>query len=124
MQKLEKMFEGVPVILKNPLDAAAFGYTQEGYGQVAELVISDAKVDILVAMHALHKNWKFAAPQLVALKERYHKPIIACYISTQSGANENRSLLQAAGIPCFTSVERAAWGIAGCIQVMRLRHGR
>ena len=113
MQKLEEMFAGVPVILKNPLDAAAFGYSQDGYGRVAELVISDPNVSILVAIYTLHKNWKFAVPQLVALKQRYQKPIVACFISTQNGAKENREALQAVGIPCFTSIERAAWGIGG-----------
>lgn len=124
MEKLVQMFTGIPVILKNPLDAAAFGYSQEGYGRVADTVISDANVSILVAIYSLHKNWKFAVPQLIDLKDRYKKPVIACYISTQAGAIENRRLLQSAGIPCFTSVERAAWGIAGCIQVARLSHDR
>lgn len=123
MEKLNVLFTGIPVILKNPLDAAAFGYSPEGYGKVAEMVIADPQVDVLVAMHALHKNWKFAAPQLVALKERYQKPVVACYISTVSGAKEVRQVLQSAGIPCFTSVERAAWGIAGCIQAMRISDG-
>lgn len=124
MVRLQEMFHGVPVILKNPLDAAAFGYSPEGYGQVAEMVMADPNVDILVVMHALHKNWKFAAREMVKLKDKYKKPVVACYISTQVGAEENRQILQPAGIPCFSSTETAAWGIAGCIEAMRVNHGR
>jgi dipeptidase len=41
MARLNETFAGIPVILKNPLDAAAFGYSPVGYGNVAEMVIAD-----------------------------------------------------------------------------------
>lgn len=121
MADLEEMFAGIPVVVKNPLDAAAFGYSVEGYGQVADIVMADERVDLLIAIHALHKNWRFAAPELIAAQKQHKKPVITCYISTQAGADNYRGLLQEAGIPCYTSIERAAWGAAGCIRYMRLR---
>lgn len=123
MSKLEAKFTGIPVILKNPLDAAAFGYSPEGYGEVADIVLADESVGLMIAIHALHKRLRFAVPQLIASRKKHQKPVIACYISTQSGGEENRALFHEANIPCYTTIEHAAWGAAGCLRYARLRDG-
>ncbi|NPV76799.1 MAG: hypothetical protein HPY59_10555 [Anaerolineae bacterium] len=121
MAELKTLFKGIPVILKNPLDAAAFGYSPEGYGRVSEVVLADSHVDLLVAIHALHKNWKFATSQLVAIQEKFQKPVLACYISTVAGAKLVRDELQPAGIPCFASIQEAAWGLGAVLRYRRIR---
>jgi len=117
---LEEKFHGIEVVLKNPLDAAAFGYTAQGYGEVAEILMADRSVGILIAIHALHKRLQYAVPQLIALRQETGKPVIACYISTQDGRSDFRIQLQDAGIPYFTSIERAAWAAAGCLCYKRI----
>ena len=124
MSLLEKKFHGIEIILKNPLDAAAFGYTAEGYGEVADILMADPEIGLLIAIHALHKRLQYAVPQLIDLKKKTGKPVIACYISTQSGRNDFRTRLQEAGIPYFTSIERAAWAAAGCLRYQRIRNGK
>ncbi|MCK4790591.1 MAG: hypothetical protein KAV87_43045, partial [Desulfobacteraceae bacterium] len=124
MSQLEEAFEGIEVILKNPLDAAAFGYTAEGYGRVAGMVLSDESVGLLVAIHAMHKRLQFAVPQLIELQKQTGKPIIACYISTKNGRDDYKSILQDARIPYYTSIERAAWSAAGCIRYKMIRDGK
>ena len=124
MARLEEQFHGIEVILKNPLDAAAFGYTAEGYGKVAEMVLREEDVSVLIAIHALHKRLQYAVPQLIDLKRKTGKPVISCYISTQAARNDFRSSLQQAGIPYYTSIERAAWAAAGCIRYKRIIDGK
>ena len=121
---LDEEFEGIEVILKNPLDAAAFGYTAEGYGRVAGVVAADEGVGLLIAIHALHKRLEYAVPQLIELRKQTKKPVIACYISTQSGRDDYKIPLQEARIPYYTSIERAAWAAAGCIRYKRIRDGK
>ena len=124
MANLEEQFHGIEVILKNPLDAAAFGYTADGYGKVAEMVLGDQDVSVLIAIHALHKRLQYAVPQLIDLRGRIGKPVISCYISTQAARDDFREKLQKAGIPYYTSIERAAWGAAGCIRYKRIVDGK
>ena len=121
---LEEQFKGIEVVLKNPLDAAAFGYTAEGYGEVAKIVMADPDVGICIAIHALHKRLQFAVPQLIRLREETGKPVIACYIATQNGRNDYREALQEAAIPYYTSIERAAFAAAGCVRYGRILHER
>jgi acetyltransferase len=124
MTWLEEKFAGIPVVLKNPVDALIVGYTEEGYGQVADKLMADEQVGLLIAIHALHRRLKFAVPRLIASQDRHRKPVIACYISDQSGVKENRDFLQDAGIPCYTTIEGAAWGAAGCIRYKRILDGK
>jgi acetyltransferase len=124
MSLLEEKFHGIEVVLKNPLDAAAFGYTAKGYGEVAEILMADQDVGLLIAIHALHKRLQYAVPQLIALRKKTGKPVIACYISTRDGRSDFRTQLQDAGIPFFTSIERAAWAAAGCMNYKRIIDGK
>ncbi|MCL5075792.1 MAG: CoA-binding protein [Chloroflexi bacterium] len=113
----------VPVILKNPLDAAAFGYQPEQYGQVAEVFMADPNVDLLLAMHALHKNWRFPAPEIIRAKQRYGKPTVTCYIANVEGAREHMEMMHREGIPLYITAEEAAWGAAWLVNYAR-RKGR
>jgi acyl-CoA synthetase (NDP forming) len=124
MALLEEQFKGIEVVLKNPLDAAAFGYTAEGYGEVAKIVMADPGVGVLIAIHALHKRLQFAVPQLIKLREETNKPVIACYISTHDGRNDYREVLQEAAIPYYTSIERAAFAAVGCVHYGRIVNER
>ncbi len=124
MARLKEQFSGIEVILKNPLDAAAFGYTAEGYGQVAGMVLNDENVGMLIAIHALHRRLEFAVPQLIELQQQTQKPVIACYISNQNGRNDFRERFQKSQIPYYTSIEKAAWAAAGCFAYKGIIDGK
>ncbi len=124
MARLKEQFAGIEVVLKNPLDAAAFGYTAEGYGQVAGVVLNDENVGMLIAIHALHKRLEFAVPQLIELQQQTQKPVIACYISNQNGRSDYREQFQKSQIPYYTSIEKAAWAAAGCFTYKGIIDGK
>lgn len=113
-----------PVVLKNPLDVAGLGFLASDYGRLAETVLADPAVDILLAIYCLHKNWRFPSPELVRAREDHGKPVVALYVSTHQGAAPEEETLQGAGIPLFTSAEEAAAGVAALTQLARYRERR
>ena len=116
MRKLEGLFTKVPVILKNPLDASAVGYTASGYLELAEIILQDSEVDILLALSIDHKNRAFPAIELVQLSRKYRKPVVVYFISPPENSYKYRETRQAGGVPFYLSAEEAAWGTAGLIR--------
>jgi len=104
-----------PVILKNPLDSAGLGYRSDLYGRLVEALMADSNIDILVTFGCVHKNWRNPTSELIAAQRKYLKPLLACYISTVQGCDEDRAALQAAGIPLYISPDEAAWGVAALV---------
>jgi len=99
-------------VLKNPLDSAGVGNLAETYGKLAMTVLEDPNVDILATFCCVHKNWRNPTPELVDAARKIRKPILACYISTLQESEEDRKILQSAGIPLYNSPEEVAWGVA------------
>ncbi len=125
IKKVEQVIgENPPVILKNPLDVAGLGFAAEPFGKIAEAMLEDPSIDILVAVYCLHKNWRFPTPELIAARERYQKPIIACYLSDIGSVREDRELLAEAGIPTYTTPEAAAHAAAGLVNYATIRERR
>jgi acetyltransferase len=116
MEDLAKLFTKVPVVLKNPLDASAVGYTASGYVNLAEIILKDPDVDLLLAVSIDHKNRIFPARELVELSKKYGKPIVVYFISPAETSREYREICQNGGVPFYLSAEEAAWGVAGLIR--------
>lgn len=100
-----------PVVLRNPLDVAGLGFLPPVYGRIAEIAIGDPGIDILAAVYCLHRNWRFPTEELLRIKERSDKPLVACYISTLSGAARDVEMMSRHGVPLYITAEEAAWGI-------------
>lgn len=115
MGNLAKLFTKVPVILKNPLDASAVGYTASGYIQLAEIILNDPGVDILLAVSIDHKNRTFPSNDLVRLSKEYRKPVVVYFIGPVETSREYRKICQEGGVPFYLSAENAAWGVTGLI---------
>jgi acetyltransferase len=116
MRELASLFTKVPVILKNPLDASAVGYTASGYLELAEILLQDSEVDLLLALSIDHKNRNFPADELVTLSRKYDKPVVVYFISPPENSYKYRETCQAGGVPLYLSAEEAAWGTAGLIR--------
>jgi acetate---CoA ligase (ADP-forming) subunit alpha len=119
-QRIKHLFVDVPVILKNPLDAASAGYSADSYLQLVEGIIQDPGVDQLIAITIEHAYRRFPARDLVAIKEKYGKPILVYYIGSEH-INEVQHLCHSGGIPLFASIEETAWGATGLIRHLRIR---
>lgn len=125
LKKVEQVIgENPPVILKNPLDVAGLGFAAEPFGKIAEAMLEDPAVDILIAVYCLHKNWRFPTPELIAAREKYQKPIVACYISDIESVKGDRDILAAGGIPTYTTPEAAAQAAAGLVNYAMIRERR
>lgn len=117
--KVQEVIGGVPAILRNPLDVAGLGFKAEVFGEAAEAMLQDPGVDLLVVIYCLHKNWRFPSLEIAALKKKYHKPIVAFYVSDLAGIAEEWDILAGAGIPLYTSPEETAAGVAALLSRSR-----
>ncbi len=115
--------ENPPVILKNPLDAVGLGFLPETYGRLAEAVLSDSGIDILVTFSSVHKNWGNPTRELITAREKSGKPVLACYISMVAEVSEDRKQLHEAGIPLYISPEEAAWGVSALAHYAAINGG-
>ncbi|MDD3653387.1 MAG: CoA-binding protein [Desulfotomaculaceae bacterium] len=97
-----------PVVLKNPLDAAGLGFRGPIYGSLAEAMLQDKNVDLLLAVYCLHKNWELPAVELLAAHKRIQKPLIVNFVGNWLGCRQDQEFLQKAGVPLFTEPEKAA----------------
>ncbi|MCL6635073.1 MAG: CoA-binding protein [Peptococcaceae bacterium] len=107
--------EDPPVVLKNPLDAAGLGFSRPVYGRLAETMLADGNIDLLLAVYCLHKNWGLPSNELVRAHSLFAKPVLACYLADLPGCREDRAILQAAGVPLYTTPEEAAAAAAALV---------
>ncbi len=120
IRDLANNFANVPVVLKNPLDASAVGYSAEGYLTLAERILQDPGVDLLLALSIDHKNRIFPAELLVQLSKKYSKPVVVYFIGPLDGLLRYREICHAGGVPFYHTAEEAAWGTAGLINRHRI----
>jgi len=113
-----------PVILKNPLDAAGLGFNRSTYGGLAEAIMADDNVDILIAVYCLHKNWELPVSGLMAAHEKHKKPLIVNYIGNWMGCRQDQEFMQKAGVPLYTAPEKTAVAAAALVHYgMMLKGG-
>lgn len=118
--KMKELFANVPVVLKNPLDAAAAGYSAEVYSRLVDIVLEDPKVDILIALSIEHKNRRFPAEELIQLSQKHQKPILVYYMGNIE-VNLHQHTCQQGGIPLYCSPEEAAWGAGGLVRYSAIK---
>jgi acetate---CoA ligase (ADP-forming) subunit alpha len=120
--RMEDLFVGVPVVLKNPLDAAAAGYSPETYVKLVDIVLSDPGVNLLIPIWIEHKNRPFPALELTELVCKHQKPMLIYYMGNQK-ARQHQKICQDNGVPFFLSPEEAAWAAGGMIKYWQIRNG-
>ncbi|HAP31875.1 MAG TPA: hypothetical protein DCQ14_02280 [Firmicutes bacterium] len=111
MAKLQKMTgPNPPFALKNPLDVAGTGFIADVYGRYLELLADDPNVDMVIAFfcHNSNPHWPFPSSEIVRVRQKSGKPLLACYISTAAHLPGERVILEAGGVPLFAAPEEAA----------------
>ena len=101
----------VPVVYKNPVDGAAGAFLTKPFHDIAEVILKDEDVDCLLAIFCEHKNWPYPTQALIEVKNRFSKPVVACFIGSIGAMEPDRSFLHDSGIPTYSSPEEAAWGL-------------
>jgi len=113
-----------PVTLKNPLDAAGLGFRRSTYGNLAEAMLADENVDLLLAVYCLHKTWELPASELIAAHEKYKKPLVVNFVGNWLGCRPDQEFMQKAGVPLYTAPEKTAVAAAALVHYgMRLKGG-
>lgn len=106
----------VPVVYKNPVDGAAGAFLTKPFHDIAEAILLDPSVDILLAIFCEHKNWPYPSDALIDLAKKFSKPIIACFIGSVKKIRPYREQLHAAGVPTYVMPEEAARGLAALLK--------
>ena len=106
----ERMGEKPPVVIKNPLDVASFGFQPQDFKAFAQILAEDANIDLLVLITIQHKNWSFPRKEIKELHRKYDKPFIVCYPSEYQVAKLEMEKMHEELIPFYTTPEEAAWG--------------
>jgi len=122
LSALQKTIKDRADFFKNPLDIAPSGFDAVKYGKIVDIVLRDPKVDILLAIYAYAKNWRFPTIEIIDAFKKYHKPIICCYISTKDKALKEMNILHENGIPVYLNIESAVMGISGLIEYQKTKH--
>ena len=120
--RMKELFINVPVILKNPLDAASAGYSPETYVKLVDIVLADPGVDLLIPVWIEHKNRRFPALELAKLVQKYQKPIFIYYMGNLN-VKQYQKVCQDNGIPFYLSPEEVAWGVGGLVKYLQIRNG-
>ncbi len=97
-----------PIVLKNPLDAAGLGFPAIPYGRMADAVLGDPSVDIMLAIYCLHKNWRFPSWEIIDVRNKWNKPAVAYYVSNVGDSAKDREMLQKEGVPLYITAREAA----------------
>ncbi|MCG9968882.1 CoA-binding protein [Pelotomaculum terephthalicicum JT] len=112
-----------PVVLKNPLDAAGLGFSRPTYGGLAEAMLADDNVDLLLAVYCLHKTWELPAIELINAHKKYEKPLIVNFVGNWQGCRADQDFMQNAGVPLYTAPEKTAVAAAALVHYGMLRKG-
>lgn len=109
-----------PIVIKNPLDAAGLGFPAVPYGRMADAVISDPSVDIMLAIYCLHKNWRFPSQEIIDARNKWNKPAVAYYVSTLNDSAKDREMLQKEGVPLYITAREAARAVYALYEYKQL----
>lgn len=114
-QLREVLGERPNVVLKNPLDTAGAGFEAENFGRIVDLVLQAANIDLLLVIYCYHRNWRLPTSELICAVQRHRKPVVACYLATRDAVSPDVSRLQEKGIPVFSTLDRAIFGVSSLI---------
>ena len=116
----EKMGDNPPLVIKNPLDVAAFGFMPEDFKFFLDNVMSDSNVDVVLAITIQHKNWRFPTPEIISVAKKHKKPLIICYPAEYDVVKSEMEELQKYRIPCYSTPEEAAWGLIALFELREI----
>lgn len=97
----------IPLYLDNPLDLTALGYSSRAYREIAQWLLADPGVDLLVAIYSHPHRYPSPAHGLAQV-QRGGKPMVVASLACREVLAEDRRLLEEVGIPVFQSPEEAA----------------
>jgi acyl-CoA synthetase (NDP forming) len=106
----------VPVVYKNPVDGAAGAFLTQPFHDIAEAMLEDPSVESLLAIFCEHKNWIYPSDALIELANRFHQPIVACFIGSIRRIESDRERLHQAGVPTYVQPEDAAIGLRALLK--------
>lgn len=106
----------VPVVHKNPVDGAAGAFLTKPFHDIAEAMLEDPSVDVLLPIFCEHKNWEYPSDALIQLAERFPQPIVACFIGSIRKIEPVRLKLHQVGIPTYVLPEDAAVGLKALLR--------
>lgn len=115
--------ENPPVTLQNPLDVAGLGFSRENYSGVAEAMMTDDNVDLVLAFFVRHKTWVLPTTELVSIHRKYKKPLIMNLVGDWQGNRPDQEFLQKSGVPLYTMPEKSAAAVAALVHYGRQRKG-
>ena len=96
----------VPVVYKNPVDGAAGAFLTKPFHDIAEVILKDQDVDCLLTIFCEHKNWPYPTQALIDLRDRFKKPIVACFIGSLANIGPARASLHESGIPTYWFLQK------------------
>ncbi len=117
----ERMGDNPPLVIKNPLDVAAFGFLPDDFKFFLSAVLSDPGVDMVLAITIQHKNWRFPTPEIIEVARSHSKPLIICYPAENDVVKPEMERLQMNGIPCYSTPEDSVWGLSALLELERIR---
>ncbi|OPX84777.1 MAG: succinyl-CoA synthetase subunit alpha [Pelotomaculum sp. PtaB.Bin104] len=104
-----------PVVLQNPLDSAGLGFSRPIYGGLADAMLADENIDLLLAVYCLHQTWELPAAELISAYRKNNKPLIVNFVGNWQGCRPDQEFMQQAGVPLFTAPEKTAVAAAALV---------
>ena len=108
---------GVKMELKNPADISSNGLSPRNYGIAAKRLLASDDYDLLLGFFSLNPHLKLPEKELIEASEFAGKPVVACFLSSQSVFSAYSLVPEQSGIPCFCDPHDAA--VACCAILSR-----
>jgi len=108
-----------PIPITNPVDTLGFGYAlPELYGKIAEQILADNSVDLLLAIYSpsFQDEIRTPAKELIEATKRREKQIIVSFNSPLIRKPKDVEALERNGIPVFFDPESAARATAKLVK--------
>ena len=112
-----------PVVLKNPLDAVGLGFSRPIFSGLAEVILQDDNVDLLITCYVKHKTWELPAEEMVEIAQRLKKPMMVNLIGNIQACRPDQMVMHGGGVPLYTTPEKIAVGVAALVHYGKQRKG-
>ena len=112
-----------PVVVKNPVDAVGLGFTRENFSGLAEVMLQDDNIDLLVTFFVYHKYWNFPTEEIVEIAKKQNKPVMINLVGCWEDCRADQLLAQKGGVPLYTLPEKTALATAALVFYGKQRKG-
>ena len=106
---------GVEMGLKNPADISSNGLSPRNYGIAAKRLLASDDYDLLLGFFSLNPHLILPEQELIDASRFSGKPVVACFLASQSTFAAYSPKTEQAGIPCFCDAHDAALACASII---------